>query len=532
MVYFRNALPYFFATIASLGLSFWIAAHQAIINPDAICYLESAKALHQYGLAYAMQLCSQANWPFYSMIIASFVQLTGFTYSIAAYVIDGLFSMLSVSLFLLIVRELGGTRRTVWLAALVILLAGKFNGVRHEIVRDHGFWAFYLSSVFFLLGYFKNYSLKHAFLWGSSLLIASLFRVEGSLFLILLPFLAWIDFTIPIRQRLTSFLNLYFPFIMIILALAIWLLMHPHQSLAKIGRIHEIPDQLQHGLGTMIELFQKAKMAISRSVLVSFSQSQAGLVLMITIVIWYLLSIIINLSWIYSCLMFYAMRCKTILFSSVSLSVLWGYIAVNVLITFAFLLEHFFLSKRYLIALSLILMLWVPFALDELWRKWRINRGNLVFPASIIFIILFSLGGIFNFGHSKAYIREAGEWLALHVPAEAALYMNDPQLIYYSKHFEKDLFQKFSEYPPLDMGKKSKRIKYDYIALRMKRGVNSEEHFFRSSRLTPIRQFSNKQGDRVSIYKLPWTIRSKVGIDLELCEMAVENPSFSVTWLH
>ena len=74
-----------------------------------------------------------------------------------------------------------------WFALGVILLSHQFNSVRQYIVRDHGFWAFYLVSLYFLLKYVEDVSWKNALAWSASLLMATLFRIEGAIFLLTLP---------------------------------------------------------------------------------------------------------------------------------------------------------------------------------------------------------------------------------------------------------------------------------------------------------------------------------------------------------
>ena len=73
---------------------------------------------------------------------------------------------------------------------------------------------------------------------------------------------------------------------------------------------------------------------------------------------------------------------------------------------------------------------------DALASAYGANWGNAI-------DILSALGGIVDFGYSKAYIHTAGDWLAAHVPAKATLYANDYQLMYYSQHFGKRLFETF-----------------------------------------------------------------------------------------
>src|SRR5262245_59313795 len=128
--YQRESFIYLFAVVTSFILSIIVARGQDIINPDAVCYLSSAQMIGNEVLQQAMHLCSQANWPFYSLLIYGFVKFTHVSYVMAGYTIDAVFSALSVFLFISIVKKLGGSRRILWLAALTILLSHEFNNVR------------------------------------------------------------------------------------------------------------------------------------------------------------------------------------------------------------------------------------------------------------------------------------------------------------------------------------------------------------------------------------------------------------------
>src|SRR6185312_11171405 len=205
---------YGFAVLFSILLSGWAAIKTSVINPDAICYLYSAAAMSK-GLVVATHLCAQAKWPFYSMLIFGLSRITDFSYLVAAYLLDGFFSLISVVTFIAIVSQLTLRTRVVALSAVVILLAHEFNSLRVEIVRDHGFWAFYLLSLFFLLQYFNAANITrrqktrnqwcYALLWSVSLVIAALFRIEGVVFLLLLPLLVFFEKKTKITTRLGHF---------------------------------------------------------------------------------------------------------------------------------------------------------------------------------------------------------------------------------------------------------------------------------------------------------------------------------------
>lgn len=500
----RERLLYVFAAFASLLLSGWIAYRETVINPDAICYLVSAQAVGELGVSGAMHLCGQAIWPFYSVVIYAFVQLTHLSYPVAAYCLDGFFTLVSVLAFILIVKALGGSRRVLWLAAGVILLSHQFNSVREYIIRDHGFWAFYLCSLLFLLHYFARPRLITALAWSASLFIATLFRIEGAIFLLVLPLLSWCVVHHSWRQRARSFITLYLPVILAVLAIGLWLLLHPQQTLDKLGRIGEVIQQLQHGLLQMMLRFQQAKSALGQYVLGKEAAGQEGLIFMLALIAWYGIEVTGNLSWIYAALVLYAWQRKTSPFTGSALLVLGAYLVVNVGVTFGFLMEHLFLSKRYLIALSLVLMLWVPFALDDLLQRYASMRHRLFLYAAVLFIFISSLGGVVDFGYSKSYLHQAGDWIASNVPAEAKLYANDYQLMYYSQHFGRDIFAKQRLYTQPGVIAHGQWKHYDYLALRSdKRHMDSLAPVLTEiSQLKPVQMFSNKRGDQVVIFKV------------------------------
>ncbi len=495
---------YGFAAFSSVLLSAWIAYRETVINPDAICYLQSAAVIGAGGLRKAMNLCAQAQWPFYSVLIYFLGALTQLPLLAAAYVWNAIFTAITVVSFIVLVRQLGGSRRVLWLAVFVILLAHQFNSIRQYIIRDHGFFAFYLVSLSLLLRYLSFPRWYYALGWGLSLLLATLFRIEGAVFLILLPWVFWFQSSMSYWQRTKGFLQLNALSLSSGLLVFGWLIFHPEISLASLGRIQDLVFQVFHAGGVVWQRFQVSADAFARSVLTPESMQDAGLVFSLAILMWYLARVIMNLSFLYSALVVYGWWRRAFSFSRPAVSVLLGYILINVLVTSLFLAQHLFLSKRYLIALTLILMLWVPFALDRLIQSWQKKETpSWLMPLIVSLIILASLGGIFDFGYSKAYLRQAGDWLAERVPAAASLYSNDYQILYYSKHFGNDIFQKINEYHQPNATQQGYWKNYDYLALAVsKKNVAEKAALLEAIPLLPIQVFSNKRGDQVLIYKI------------------------------
>lgn len=482
-------IPYFIAALLSILCSAWISGREMVINPDAICYVQSAEAMKQ-GIHFAMNLCAQSKWPFYSILIAALVQITHFSYVASAYLFDGFFSLLTVLIFMKIISFLVGKNQNkmllISLGAAVILLAHEWNAVKSYIIRDHGFWAFYLASILFLLYFFQKRQWHYALAWGLTSVMATLFRIEGAVFLLVIPWIAWLQANQNFTNRLKAFLSLNS--ITIIIAIVIgcycWIF-HPQMT----GRLSELQFQFMHGLVVLKQNIQLKSLGLAQTVLGENGARDAMPVLLITLMIWYLWNVITNLSLIYSVLVCYAWYKKLMNANQI----IWGYVIVNIFITAIFLGQNMFLSKRYLIALSLTLMLWVPFALFDLIQQWKKRKWPIILAALCIFIS--SLGGLFDFGYSKKYIRDAGDWLSENISSSAALYSNDLQLMYYSRHYGNQIFTKFENNRNLDL--KNQWKKFDYIALR------TDQNTLHSNELPikPIYVFQNKRGDQVRIYR-------------------------------
>jgi len=489
-------LPYLIAALLSVLCSIWINSREVVINPDAICYLQSAAAFKD-GIHFAMNLCGQAKWPFYSLLIAGFVHLTHFSYEISAYLLNGFFSLITVLVFMKIISVL--TEKThlekhktvlVSLAAAVILLAHQFNAVKTYIIRDHGFWAFYLLSLLFLIQYFRRHKNSDAIAWNLSIMIATLFRIEGAIFLLVIPWIAWFDYQQPLSARFRSFLTLNsISILAAAVGASVLLFYHPPIT----GRLYELQFQLLHGLIVLQQNFQLKTIGLTQAVLGESGARDAVPVLFITLLVWYCISVITNLSWIYSFLVCYAWIKKCLITDRMSQLAIWSYVIINVVITAIFLGQSLFLSKRYLIALSLVLMIWVPFALMSLVQLWKKRKWPLLLV--LFFILLSAIGGLFNFGYSKKYIHDAGQWLSQNVPAQAILYSNDLQLMYYSQHFGDQIYTQYEAYS----NDKPRNKKYDYLALRTdQKELHSATHL---NNEILVRVFQNKRGDQIQIYR-------------------------------
>ena len=495
---------YLIAGVISVVLSCWITWHQVIVNPDAICYLLSANEIGQSGLHSAMQLCGQAAWPFYSALIFFFSKYSLLSVTASAYLLDACFTLMTVLTFIAIVQMLGGTRRVLWLAAFVILSAHQFNSVRQYIVRDHGFWAFYLISILFMLRFLRDTSIKSALGFSASLLVAALFRIEGAVFLALLPFLVFFNQG-DWRERSLAFLKLNILAGCAVGAVLLWVLLHPQAPQEKLGRAPELLNQALHGFAYVAERFQASKTDMMQHILPMEATRDAGMMWAIALVVLFFINIINNLSWVATALIIYAwLSGVAAKFSRAGKLVLWGYLLVNVIICAVFFAQRLFFSKRYLIAMSLVLLLWVPFALDKLLRERAGSRRRYAAYFAMAALFVSSLGVVADTGTSRNYLREAGSWLSVNIPADARLYSNDVQLAYYSQHYGREIYAAMRVNKDIDALLQNQLQHYDYVALRSGNHKDARVAMrMNDMHAQVVKDFANQFGNHVTIYKIP-----------------------------
>src|SRR5690606_38176619 len=106
-----------------------------------------------------------------------------------------------------------------------------------------------------------------------------------------------------------------------------------------------------------------------------------------------------------------------------------------------------FLTGRYVIPISLLLLLWVPFTIEYLYQYFCVSRSNQLnywyYPAT-----LFILAGLltYNLAHwhyDKIYIREAGQWTKRHLTTDQQLMSNNAEYLFYSRGVIKDWDKRF-----------------------------------------------------------------------------------------
>lgn len=492
------------AMLLSFTFSYWMLYIDPAINLDGILYIETADHLFRGDVQGAYSLYS---WLFYPWLIASVSKLTGLGLESSAHLLTAFFSALLTYTFITLVRDLGGGRITILIAAFVIVFQPEFNEIRSSVLRDHGFWAFYLLAILYFVRFCIHPCWRYALAWNLMVIIATLFRIEGVVFLILVPFVFLVyrdwSFLAKIKRffqvHSLNIVSLIFLFVIAICKKEQFYI-YQGRLLEPLSRLSMFREELTVGINEKIEIVQTM-------ILNSFSDEYAFMVVLAIPIIILFDKIIKTMTPLYMVIFGYPLFKKKNYLVKKGLSVLIWVSILNIIMLFVFILPQFFLQSRFVYPLVLILLLMIPFVLTDLYDKWKFSKAansryGWLFYILCILLVVNSLEGLVSFpGCSDSYVKDAGIWLRNNIPSDARLYTNNAKIKYYRGNFKErpsafrqNITEKRLEAIPVNQ--------YDYFALWVKhKNYLNPQKILSVFGTKPIQEFRNRKNDVVLIYK-------------------------------
>jgi len=380
------------------------------INVDSILYLDSAKAMLQGDWQEAYQIF---RWPFYSALIASVAKITNIEVFAAAKILNILFFGITIFSLLKIV-DLIKSEKLALFSLVLLLLGSRYIGgsVLPMLLRDEGFWACLTTATFFLIKFLPARKSHQALLWQVTITLATLFRIEGAIYLVALPIVIFWQENDK-RIAFTDFLRLNSLFIVGLGCVAVTLpfLEIPIES---IGRLNEL--QPKYFFGSVAQLFierSQAMQPILGELLAEYDE----------------LSLAVSLFFITLVKMLSAVSLPTLLImviynknrpilqnkllpKHISL-VFVGILAIVFLTSLASISRSFVLSGRYLIPLTFFSGILASVMLASVMRRYAlIKRTHQVIL--VIVLVVFSLQFFKNIWSKPAnynYIKVSVDYL-------------------------------------------------------------------------------------------------------------------------
>ncbi|MEO8417917.1 MAG: glycosyltransferase family 39 protein, partial [Methylophilaceae bacterium] len=244
---------WFVTLVSGLVASWLILLEGGRIGDDSVLYLEVARL---FSIGAWKDGIALYHWPLYPALITLVHQLTGLNLQYSALLLSVPLYMLASYAFCRLIIEAGGHSKTLWAGALLLFSCTYITrDILPMIMRDQGFWAFYLCSLLFLLRFYKQNRWQDSLLWQVCTIVAVLFRVEGITYLMLLPFIMLTRTECSLRERVKHLAAAQSLTLLGAVTVILGLLTIPSLKFSDLGRLDESFTvlqraylQLSHGL--------------------------------------------------------------------------------------------------------------------------------------------------------------------------------------------------------------------------------------------------------------------------------------------
>jgi len=452
----RYLLP--LAIFINLLLSYLMLLYNQPINSDGILYINTAKAFLAGGFHSA---AATYNWPFYSILLANFSSLSHLPFLTAGFILNGIFTSILIVFFILSSALLENSSKVLPWAAAIILLFPQLNHDRYNILRDIPYYSLFIFSLWSYLKFIQTEKFTYAVLWQIIILTATLFRIEGAVFLLTTPILTLLIPTDDIGHRFTRLLKLY---VLTLISGVGGVLLFSH--FLNFGRLPELLSYLNPN--ELFSVFQTQSNALKPAIGV-LGQNSSDIFLIGGLTAVFVHSFLTTLG-ISSLLLIYGVYAKLFPENKTATHGIIIYILINLAILLIFSLHNLFMNWRYIVPLVLTCLLFAPSIVMKLPKIW----------IKILFCLYLAAASFIPFGTSNAYLVQAGKWIDLNTPSDTTIYSNSDLLIFYA-----------------DRASVNNLKKADYVILQSK----IHTPILLPKNQSPIVSFKNKRGDGAYIFK-------------------------------
>jgi hypothetical protein len=472
------------------------------INPDSVLYLEAAKliTIGDFGGAYNI-----FGWPFYALCIGLVSKVTGFATHHSAQFLNMVFFGIATASFLKIIQLAGGKNLALFAGAL--LLFGNLyivGDVLEMLMRDQGFWAFYLASLVFFIRFYQQNKVLDALLWQVTAILAVLFRIEAITFLLLLPLIFGFDMQESYKQRIIKLFKTYSISLLILAIIFIAIYTIPSLNIKSFGRLQEVFNTNLWDVFSN-NLINRSSI-MSTQVLGEYLEEYAIPGLLITFVYVIVVKNITTLGAVgfITAALYFKNRFSQM--NSHVRSVLTAVSIICVMNMALIITKVFVLSSRYVVALTFILLIVSALYLGHLFNQAKDKKQTRTLTIVSIAIVILCLSIIKNILPKRQgynYQQDAVAWIKSHNNQNHAVFYDDSRMRYYAEQpFEGTGVPNFVE---LKTKYENNSIhNYHYLVINSAKAHKESEQFISSQlpNFSEIKRISSyKEKKQIVIYK-------------------------------
>jgi hypothetical protein len=470
------------AVLASVALSMLHLVFDPLPNPDGVIYLLAAQAWLEAGYGGAAAIYPL---PFYSILIASVHALSGLPWLTSAHCLNGaLIAGLIVGLQRLS-AALGGGLRVQAIVVVLALLLPELNGYRSFLLRDFGYWMFAIFALALVARHAVAPTPMRAAGFVVMCVLAAAFRAEAVPLLLVMP----------VALLLGSSSARAVALLCIAASIAIALGAAAILGLSGLPATAWLSETLQQGFRLAAEIPARVETQVvgfGAYVLDPKFHDYAavgvagGLVAMIIVHI-------VNAASLPLAAVALAglatgtwgrmdRRARPVLIAAFAMSV----IALAVVVT-----ARGIIQTRYAMSAALLIVVIAAFAVDGWYGRAGVPRARLRW-ASALLVAYFIVEAGFGLLNSKHQYIDAAAWLARNTASDARIFSNDLRVLYLADRqvdWRRESVRGASETAAAE--------RYDFWVIDAARGRSDASD---DQRTTPVAQFENRKGQRVSIY--------------------------------
>jgi len=459
------------AFLGSVLLSI-IALPKGTINRDGMLYVETAHAFLEGGLQAALTVFP---WPFLSVLMAWFSDMTGLGLETSGYLLNALF--MAGACALLVATSMRFHPESSWYVSLVVLALPGLNGYRDELLREYGAWFFILLAFWLALRWAERPSWPMALAVQVALIVGALFRPEALAFFPAL--VLWQVFASPAEGRWRRVMQIGgLP----LLGLTLLVALHVTGNLGS--------DRLASDLSRMsLERFD-AKAQVMAQAFHHYARDQAPIILFFGSLAIIPLKFVVKMG-VFILPLLYSANTEGVrgIFRNGQIFP-WAFLAY-LLVLAVFVLDLQFLSGRYL---ALLLVFSAPWTGLGLWLLAR-RFPRTALPV-VALSLLIMLANVVSLQPGKTHFVEAGAWLAKNARDTERVYVESARAAYYAGW-------RFSARPipewrdQLEQG--LLQGKYDLVVIEVSNRDPSVDAWMVSAKVRQIARFEDSKGDAVII---------------------------------
>ena len=484
--------------LISLLFSAWIIFTNDTLNTDGILYLDVAYHIAHWDWAAASKIY---HWNFYSALIALVSKIMFLEVEAAAVLINSLFFAGIAWMFLSILKILGASRQVLIAGLVIISIHPYINEYRADILRGPGFWFCMLWALRLLIKLQETGKYVYGIILSLAFIIATLFRIEGIVFLLFAPMTLLFSNGNTLTIRLKLFVSAYIiPLIGSLFLIAAWLIIGDSFS---VGRLTHPVELLGDAYQALVHKIPEKGEILATQVLNPKSDDFGVVGVVATLAAILLLTTIKRITLFILILAIYA----KLKIQVKHMPVLLWLSLLNITYMALYITHYFFLSSRFAMPVALYVALPASFALAKVFQStenpdWL---SKLIKTISILFIAFMLLDGLISTGASKRYLRESGYWLEENMKSGETLLTNqlvvnhyaNKRMTAYDRGIVMNLDKQLSN---RTLAEESMRAA-DYVAIRTKHlDANTIKYIGEALGQQPVKQFSASEKEKIIIY--------------------------------